>query len=144
MEDTRIHPETGETLMRQVRTQRVTFGSLSRDVAVPGWYPEGEGDSLHLGKDLAEKEAVYQQLRKDYGARVRMIRKMLKLTQEGAGQIVGGGRRAFQKYEAGIMAPSVAAIGLLEVLAQNPQTLSILRQVKSNAGGTKESTAKPA
>ncbi|OYU17343.1 MAG: transcriptional regulator [Rhodobacteraceae bacterium PARR1] len=132
MTETRIHPATGQVLMRQVRKQTVSFGSLRADVDVPGWYPEGEGDSIHSGRDLADKEAAFQALRKTYGDRVRAIRKILKLSQVEAGTLVGGGPRAFQKYEKGIMAPSDAAIGLLEILSVDPQKLDVLRRLRKD------------
>lgn len=131
MTETRIHPVSGQTLSWQVRWQTVTFGSLSTEVEVPGWYPEGNGDSIHSGQDLSQKEAAFQKLRKEYGNRVRQIRKELKLTQVEAGRIVGGGPRAFQKYEKGLMPPSEAAIGLLEILLVDPAKLSILRELRS-------------
>lgn len=130
MTDTRIHPVTGQTLLRQVRRQDVVFGSLSCSVEVPGWYPEGEGDSLHTGRDLVAKEAAFQDLRNAYGKRVRDIRKRFKLTQEEAGHLLGGGPRAFQKYEAGTMAPSDAAVGLLEVLTQHPEGIDVLKKLR--------------
>lgn len=37
---------------------------------------------------------------------IRRIRKKLHLTQEAAGQIIGGGPRAFQKYESGELLPA--------------------------------------
>ena len=63
MTDTRIHPVTGQVLSRQVWMQTVTFGSLSAEVEVPGWYPEDGSDSLHSGRDLEKKEKVFQELR---------------------------------------------------------------------------------
>ncbi len=130
MTDTRIHPITGQVLSRQVRMQTVTFGSLSAEVEVPGWYPEDGSDSIHSGRDLEKKEEVVQELRQAYGKRVRKIRKNLKLTQVEAGSIVGGGPRAFQKYERGVMAPSEAAIGLLEILSVDPSKLSTLKGLR--------------
>lgn len=130
MTDTRIHPVTGQVLTRQVRLQTVSFGSLSAEVDVPGWYPEDDSDSIHAGRDLDKKEEVFQELRQAYGKRVRKIRKDLKLTQVEAGSIIGGGPRAFQKYERGAMAPSEAAIGLLEILSVDPGKLSILKDVR--------------
>ena len=130
MTDTRIHPVTGQVLSRQVRMQTVTFGSLSAEVEVPGWYPEDGSDSIHSGRDLEKKEEVVQELRQAYGKGVRKIRKNLKLTQVEAGSIVGGGPRAFQKYERGVMAPSEAAIGLLEILSVDPSKLSILKGLR--------------
>lgn len=135
MTETRIHPVTGAVLTRQVRKQRVTFGTLSDEVEVPGWYPADGEDSIHSGTDLAAKDAALSSLRKAYGDRVRRIRKSLKLTQAEAGALIGGGPRAFQKYESGMMAPSEAAMGLLEILSDDPSKLAVLLRLRGGAAG---------
>src|SRR4051794_23699478 len=105
MSDTRIHPETGQELRRDVRRQTVTFGSLSRVIDVPGWYPEGDGDALFDGRDLHAANTAFKELRGEYGGHVKAVRKARGLTQEEAGHIIGGGPRAFQKYESGKTPP---------------------------------------
>lgn len=130
MPKTRIHPETGEVLRRGVRAETVRYASLSRIVDVPGWYPEGDGDGLHDGADLAESDRVYRELRAEYGGYVRSVRKRLKLSQEEAGRIIGGGKRAFQKYESGATPPSDAAIGLIELLRRHPEEIETLRAIR--------------
>jgi HTH-type transcriptional regulator/antitoxin MqsA len=130
MTETRVHPETGATLRRGVRRQVVRYGSLAREVEVPGWYPEGDGDAVHSGADLAESDRVYRELRGQYAARVREVRKRLKLSQEEAGRIIGGGKRAFQKYETGATPPSDAAVGLIELLMRHPEEVETLRAMR--------------
>ena len=49
MTEPRIHPETGKILRRGVRQQAVRFGSMTRIVDVPGWYPDDDSDSIHSG-----------------------------------------------------------------------------------------------
>lgn len=133
MSETRTHPETGKVLSRSVRQQTVNVGSLSRTVEVPGWYPEDDSDSIHSGADLKVLDAAYLELRVAYAARVKAVRKRLKLTQEEAGRIIGGGKRAFQKYESGATPPSDAAIGLLEILDRHPEELETLRSIRTIA-----------
>jgi HTH-type transcriptional regulator/antitoxin MqsA len=123
---TRIHPETGEALRRGVRPMTVSYAIYSKVIDVPGWYPEGDGDAIHTGKDLTEWNAAYQQMRIDYAKKVRSLRMRLKLTQEEAGRILGGGKRAFQKYETGKTPPSDAAVALLELMERHPEDLEIL------------------
>lgn len=144
MTDTRVHPVTGKELTRSVRVQAVSFGVLTAEVEVPGWYPDDVSDSIHSGADLEAKEAAFMALRKQYGDRVRETRKKLKLTQVQAGVIVGGGERAFQKYERGVMAPSDAAIGLLEILRAKPEMVEILKGIRKNIRieGTQDSHGK--
>jgi HTH-type transcriptional regulator/antitoxin MqsA len=131
MEDTRTHPETGETLRRGVRRQTVRYGSLSRQLDVPGWYPDGGGEGVHSGADLAEFDEAYRELREQYAKRVRAVRKRLKLSQEEAGRIIGGGKRAFQKYESGATPPSDAAVGLIELLSRHPEEVETLRELRA-------------
>ena len=131
MTETRIHPETGRTLRRDVRPQIVAFGSMSRTVSVPGWYPDDDSDSIHTGAELAESDQVFRELKGSYAAHVRRVRKRLKLTQEEAGRIIGGGRRAFQKYESGSTPPSDAAVGLIELLERHPEEIEFLRSIRS-------------
>ena len=60
-------------------------------------------------------------------ARIRSIRERLNLTQEEAGKLLGGGARAFTKYESGTMRPRAAAISLLRVLEAHPEAAWVLR-----------------
>ena len=59
--------------------------------------------------------------------RVRAIRERLGLTQEEAGALLGGGPRAFTRYESGSMRPRAAAISLLRVLEEHPEVVWVLR-----------------
>jgi HTH-type transcriptional regulator/antitoxin MqsA len=133
MTEVRIHPETGKPLRRGVRAQAIRFGAFARSVDVHGWYPDDDSDALFSGTDLAESDRVYQELKAAYAAHVRRVRKQLGLTQEEAGRLIGGGRRAFQKYESGLMAPSDAAIGLIEILARNPKEVETLKALREAA-----------
>ena len=134
MGQTRIHPKTGEVLRRDARTQTLSVGSLSREVEVPGWYPEDDSDSIHSGAELQALDQAYLELRAAYAARVKAVRKKLGLTQEEAGRIIGGGRRAFQRYESGATPPSEAAVGLIEILDRHPGELETLRNLRRIAG----------
>ena len=127
--ETRVHPETGETLRRGIRPMTAAYAVYSKVIDVPGWYPDGNGDAIHTGKDLAEWDATYQQMRIDYAKKVRALRMRLKLTQEEAGRILGGGKRAFQKYETGKTPPSDAAIALLELMERHPEDVEILKSL---------------
>lgn len=136
MTQTRIHPETGQVLSRSFRDQTVSVGSLSRTIEVPGWYSDDDSDSIHSGADLQTLNDTYKELRVAYAARVKAVRKKLRLTQEEAGRIIGGGRRAFQKYESGTTPPSDAAVGLLEILDRHPEELETLKSIRSRTSPT--------
>jgi len=57
---------------------------------------------------------------------VRAIRLRLKLSQRKAGEILGGGPRAFQKYESGEVLVSRPMTQLLRLLSRDPKRLQEL------------------
>ena len=57
---------------------------------------------------------------------IRAIREGLGLTQVEAGELLGGGPRAFTKYEAGTVRPAAAVINLLRLLEADPAALATL------------------
>ena len=57
---------------------------------------------------------------------IRAIREGLGLSQVEAGELLGGGPRAFTKYEAGTIQPRASVIRLLRVLEANPDALPSL------------------
>ena len=58
---------------------------------------------------------------------IRDIRERLGLTQVEAGELIGGGPRAFTKYEAGTVKPAAAVVRLLRLLDADPSMMSILQ-----------------
>jgi HTH-type transcriptional regulator / antitoxin MqsA len=127
----RVHPLTGETLERDVRPLRVAIGPFSEQVMVAGWYPPGDGDAIHSGADLREYQEVRRRLRDKYAEHLRASRKRWRLTQEQAGKLIGGGKRAFQKYESGKAIPTEAAVGLIELLNADEANLERLRRIRT-------------
>lgn len=59
-------------------------------------------------------------------ADIRRIRERLGLTQIEAGELLGGGIRAFQKYESGTVTPAAPTISLLRILEADPTALGTL------------------
>jgi HTH-type transcriptional regulator/antitoxin MqsA len=59
-----VSPETGEPLFRDVRPFTVEYRDKSITVQLPGWYPDGEGDGIHVGEDLAVVDAALADLKK--------------------------------------------------------------------------------
>lgn len=57
---------------------------------------------------------------------IRRIREGLGLTQVEAGELLGGGPRAFTKYESGTIRPSASVANLLRLLESNPHALRTL------------------
>ncbi len=50
--DTLIHPETGETLRRDIRPFEFEYRGVKIKVDMPGWYPEGDGEALFSQEDM--------------------------------------------------------------------------------------------
>ena len=57
---------------------------------------------------------------------IRSIRERLGLTQVEAGKLLGGGPRAFTKYESGTVEPAASVINLLRVLDAQPDAIATL------------------
>ena len=64
-------------------------------------------------------------------AEIRAIRERLGLTQIEAGALIGGGPRAFTKYEAGTVKPAAAVVNLMRILDANPSLVPSLKGDKS-------------
>jgi HTH-type transcriptional regulator/antitoxin MqsA len=102
-------------------------------VDLPGWYPRGGSseDGLHSGSDMEVSDAALRRLKaKAFGAlspsEVKAVRAKLKLSQREAGKLLGGGPRAFQKYESGEVSASGPMSRLLRLLANDPKRLKEL------------------
>jgi len=104
LSETRIHPETGDKLSRDIRPFTVRYGGRERVVQLPGWYPAKKGQRVAYGEDMEVVDRAIVELKAEVQGvlkpdEVRAIRLRLKLSQRKAGEILGGGPRAFQKYE---------------------------------------------
>jgi HTH-type transcriptional regulator / antitoxin MqsA len=65
---------------------------------------------------------------------VAAVREKPGLSQRKAGEILGGGPRAFQKYESGSQAVSAPMSNLLRLLAKDPSRLQELARRVSHGG----------
>ena len=126
-----VCPETGAPLQRGVREVTLTYKTESITFEMPGWYC-ASSEGIHTGEDMKVSDRVLNRLKaRTEGLlepqEIRRIRKKLGLTQMAAGELVGGGPRAFQKYEMGDLLPSRAISSALVLLDHDPKALSILK-----------------
>lgn len=133
MSESRIHPSTGAKLTRDTRPFTVRYRDRERVVQLPGWYPAKRGESLHVGDDMAVVDRALSELKAESQGvlkpdEVRAIRLRLKLSQRKASEILGGGPRAFQKYESGEVVVSKPMTQLLRLLERDPRRLEELKQ----------------
>ncbi|MBF0304822.1 MAG: type II toxin-antitoxin system MqsA family antitoxin [Alphaproteobacteria bacterium] len=119
-------PETGRTLYRDTRPFTVRYKEAETIVDLPGYYPDGEGESVHVGTDMAAADAALRALKEQMDgvpspATIRRIRTKLRLSQRAAGALFKVGPSAFDKYERAIVEPSGPTIQLLKLLDQHPE-----------------------
>jgi len=131
MTDSPLCPKTGAPMHRGVRPVTLTYKGESITFDMPGWYCDESDEGIHTGKDMKISDRILNRLRaRSEGLlepeEIRRIRKKLGLSQEAAGLLIGGGRRAFQKYESGDMLPSRAIVSVLLLLDASPQALEVL------------------
>ncbi|MGO9768032.1 MAG: hypothetical protein ACLPSW_00460 [Roseiarcus sp.] len=60
---TMMSPEAGETLRRAMRPFVVAYEGESVTVDLPGYYPEGEGDGVHVGRDMSVVDDALRSLK---------------------------------------------------------------------------------
>lgn len=128
----RISPETGALLHRDARPMTLSYKGAEVTFDMPGWYSATSDESIHSGADLRVSDRNLNLLKaRAEGllepAEIRRIRKKLHLTQEQAGSLIGGGPRAFQKYEGGDLLPSRAINSALTLLDRDPSGLDALK-----------------
>lgn len=128
-----VCPETGAPMHRAVRPLTLAYKGESLTVEMPGWYCDASAESVHTGEDMKVSDRALNRLKARADGllepeEIRRIRKRLGLTQEVAGELIGGGPRAFQKYETGDLLPSRAISSALRLLDHDPQALTVLRQ----------------
>lgn len=126
-------PKTGAPMHRGVRPMTLTYREQSISFDMPGWYCEDCEESIHTGKDMKVSDRMLNRLKtRSEGLlepeEIRHIRKKLRLSQEAAGLLVGGGPRAFQKYESGDLVPSRAVSSALVLLDHDPEAIAVLKR----------------
>ena len=135
-----VCPETGAPMHREVRPMTLTYKDESITFDMPGWYCDQSEESIHTVEDMKISDRMLNRLKgRSEGLlepeEIRRIRKKLRLTQEAAGLVIGGGPRAFQKYESGDLLPSRAISSALVLLDHDPKALTVLRGRQSKASG---------
>jgi HTH-type transcriptional regulator/antitoxin MqsA len=133
-----VCPETGAPMYRGVRPMTLTYKGESLTFDMPGWYCDQSEESIHTGEDMKISDRKLNLLKARCEGvlepeEIRRIRKKLHLSQEQAGFLIGGGPRAFQKYESGDVMPSRAVSTALVLLDHDPAALSVLETHKKAA-----------
>ncbi|MEA2839484.1 MAG: HTH-type transcriptional regulator / antitoxin MqsA [Methylobacteriaceae bacterium] len=119
-------PDTGEALTRGVRPFEVAYKGESITVELPGYYPAGQGEGVHVGNDMSVVDQALRALKEKIEgvpspATIRRVRSKLKLSQREAGALLKVGENAFYKYERGLAEPSGPTSQLIKVLDRHPE-----------------------
>ncbi len=125
-------PENGEVLTRGVRPFVVAYKGETVTVDLPGYYSAGEGDGVHVGRDMSVVDEALRALKEKIEgvpspATIRSVRAKLKLSQREAGAILKVGQNAFDKYERGLVEPSGPTAQLIKILDRHPEIADELR-----------------
>jgi len=126
-----VCPATGAPMERGVRPMTIEYKGAKLTVEMPGWYCKESDESIHTGEDMKVSDRALNRLKAERDGlpspeEIKRIRIKLGLTQEQAGELIGGGPRAFQKYEAGDLLPSRAIGSALALLDHDPSSLAVL------------------
>lgn len=136
-------PETGTPMERGIQTLTLNYKGRSLKFEMPGWYCPECGEGIHSGLDMKLSDRALNRLKAEAEGllspeEIRRVRKKLRLTQADAGQLIGGGPRAFQKYEAGDLLLSRGINSALVLLESEPESLNLLRERDSGRDKTDE------
>jgi HTH-type transcriptional regulator / antitoxin MqsA len=123
---------TGKPMVRDTRAMELTYKGQSVTIQMPGWYCQDTGESIHTGEDMKVSDRALKELKIKVEKllppeEIRRIRTKLGLTQREAGELIGGGPNAFQKYESGDVLLSKGMSNFLRVLEKHPEELSELK-----------------
>jgi len=126
-------PNDGSTMRREVKPLTLTYKDQSETADFPGWTCPKCSERVFSGLDLKGSSRIMNRHRaRDFGLldpdEIRRIRKKLGLSQQKAGILIGGGPRAFQKYESSDLLPSLGVNNTLMILDHNPSELAVLEK----------------
>jgi HTH-type transcriptional regulator / antitoxin MqsA len=120
------------TLHHKIKSQVFTYKGKSITLKQPGLWCDSCEEGILNGEDIAKTEKAFEEFKAKVDGllspeQIRHIRKdILKLTQEEAGRIFGGGKNGFSRYERGETKPLSATSNLLKLLERHPEDLKYL------------------
>ena len=120
------------TLHHKKKSQVFTYKGKSITLEQPGLWCDSCEEGILNGEDIAKTEKAFEKFKAKVDGlltpeEIRHIRKdILKLTQEEAGKIFGGGKNGFSRYERGETKPLPAISNLLKMLERHPEDLKYI------------------
>jgi HTH-type transcriptional regulator/antitoxin MqsA len=119
-------------LHHKIKSQIYTYKDKSITLPQPGLWCDSCEEGILNGEDIAKTEKAFEDFKAKIDGllspeEIRHIRKdILKITQEEAGKIFGGGKNGFSRYERGETRPLPAVSNLLKILERHPEDLKYL------------------
>ena len=124
-------PVSGQPMRRDVRPFTIAYKGRSRTFDMPGWYSDAAAESIFTRADLRVSDRHLATLKAEVENlagpdEIARLRRRFRLSQVEAGRILGGGPRAFQKYESGEVVASRGMTNLLRLLARHPEDVALI------------------
>lgn len=129
-------PECGGKMTFKTKTEELEYKGYTTKIRTKGWWCGSCGEGILDAEALRASERAFLDLKAEVDGllspeEVAAIRKRLRLSQRRAGELLGGGPRAFQKYESGQVMVSAAMSNLLRLLDKDPRRLEELQVAKT-------------
>lgn len=117
------------SLKHKTKKQIFTYKGKSIELEQPGLWCDSCDEGILDGEDIARTEKAFEDFKSKIDGlllpeEIRHIRKdILKLTQEEAGKLFGGGKNGFSRYERGEVRPIPAISTLLKMFERHPEDI---------------------
>jgi HTH-type transcriptional regulator/antitoxin MqsA len=114
-------------LLQRTKLLTYTYKGQSIELKQSGLWCDHCDEGILSDDDIKETELAFDEFKSKVDGllppkEIRRIRKdVLKITQEEAGRIFGGGKNAFGRYERGLTKPMAAVSNLLKMLEMHPE-----------------------
>lgn len=107
------------------KPQRLEYRGRAYEYTAHGAFCDHCGDGFpdHDPREEASWQAFRDRVDAEDVAELARIRKKLKLTQQAAAKLTGGGKNAFSRYERGEAKPMPAVVNLFRLLDRHPELL---------------------
>lgn len=115
------------TLTPKAKKQLFTYKGKSIQLDQPGLWCDSCEEGILNGEDIAKTEKAFDEFKSKIDSvlspeEIRHIRKdILKISQEEAGKLFGGGKNGFSRYERGEIKPLPAISILLKMFERHPE-----------------------
>ena len=123
-----------DSMVSEVRDETYEYRGQTLIVPLPGDYCAQCGEGIFTASQTEVYLKALQDFRDQVDAsplapsEIRRIRKRFGLTQKAAGELFGGGIRAFSQYERGLSRPGKSTDTLLKLLDRHPDLLDEVRR----------------